>query len=112
MKLRFFFMGIAGFLFSIPSSAVTGEMGTGKPSFGVYSAATGMQTVIWSLKDATISFPGSCNYLLLTPATMGLETYKIALSILITAKATNAPVRFFATVDRDGGCGIDFVQMM
>jgi hypothetical protein len=87
-------------------------MGKGKPEFGVYSQSQGVSTPIWSLRDATVGFPAGCGYLILSVATMGIESYKIALAILITAKATNTAVRFYAHADRDGGCGVDYVQML
>jgi hypothetical protein len=94
-------------IFSHPSLAASGEMGSGKPSFGVYTTSTS----VFFLKDATVAFPSGCyGGVVLSPATMGIETYRIALSILITAKATNTAVRFYAHAERDGGCGVDYVQ--
>jgi hypothetical protein len=65
-----------------------------------------------SLKEATLNFPSSCNYLILTASTMGLDSYKLAVSILTTAKLTGTAVRFYAHADRDGGCGVDYIQLI
>jgi hypothetical protein len=95
-----------------PTFAASGEMGKGKPEFGVYGAVQGVYTIVWSLRDATVNMPAGCGFLYLTAVTMGLDSYKIAVAILMTAKATNAAVRFYAHADRDGGCGVDYVQML
>jgi hypothetical protein len=92
--------------------AAQNEMGTGKPVFGIYGQAVGAEIRIFSLNDATVAFPNGCTFLTLTPATLGWETYRAALSILITAKATGASVRFYAIAPRDSGCGVDFLQLM
>jgi hypothetical protein len=104
------------FLFAMlatPVIAVTGEMGTGKPDFGLYTATQGIYTKIWVLREATVNFPIACTGgLVLSPATMGMESYKIAVSILTIAKMTNAAVRFYATVDRGQGCEVDYLQLV
>jgi len=91
--------------------AAQGEMGAGTPHFGMYSAATGTQIRVWSLASATIAFPAGCSSLNLTPATMGLDTYKLAIATMLTAKATGKRVRFYAHAPRDGGCGVDYVEL-
>jgi hypothetical protein len=92
--------------------AASGEMGRGKPEFGVYGQQFGNYVKVWSLREATLNFPVGCNSLILSVSTMGLESYKIAVAILITAKATNSAVRFYAHAERDDGCGVDYVQML
>jgi hypothetical protein len=87
------------------------EMGTGIPHFGSYSAATGVQTIVWGLNEATVPFPADCPRLYLTAATMGMDAYKIAVATLLVAKTTNRAVRFYAHAPRDGGCGVDYVQL-
>lgn len=87
------------------------EMGTGVPHFGSYSAATGVQTIVWGLGDATVPFPADCQRVYLTSATMGMDAYKIAVATLLLARATHRPVRFYAHAGRDGGCGADYVQL-
>lgn len=87
------------------------EMGTGVPTFGSYSAATGVQTIVWALQDASIRFPSDCPRLHLTAATMGMDAYKVAVATLLAAKATGRAVRFYAHATRDGGCGVDYVQL-
>jgi hypothetical protein len=95
------------------ASAATGEMGTGVPiSYGNYSAVLGGYTAIWVLGTGTINFPAGCNFLLLVRATMGADDYKIAQATLLTARITNKKVRFYAHAERDGGCGVDYVQML
>lgn len=86
-------------------------MGTGVPYFGSYSAATGVQTIVWGLGEATVPFPADCQRVNLTAATMGMDAYKIAVATLLLAKATNRPVRLYAHAARDGGCGADYVQL-
>jgi tetrahydromethanopterin S-methyltransferase subunit C len=95
----------------LPATAAQGEMGTGVPLFGSYSVATGVVTKIWGLADATIPFPSGCAYLDLSPATMGMDAYKIAIATLLVARTTNRAVRFVAHGPRDGGCGVDYVQL-
>ena len=93
------------------ASAASGEMGTGVPHFGVYSAATGMQIVVFSVASPTRPFPAGCTNIVLTPTTMGLDSYKMAMATLTAARLAERPVRFYAHGERDGGCGVDFVQI-
>lgn len=95
------------------ASAASGEMGTGVPTFGNYSAAAGllMQTNVWSIANPTRPFPAGCSNLVLSASTMGVDAYKLAVGILIAAKLAERPVRFYAHVERDGGCGVDYVQL-
>lgn len=95
------------------ANAATGEMGTGTPDFGVYSAAPSWsptRTLIWSLSNVQIGFPAGCSYVILDLTTMGIDSYKIALSIMMQARATNTRVRFYAHTSLNGGCGVDYVQ--
>jgi hypothetical protein len=94
-----------------PAAAASGEMGTGVPRFGIYSDPAVAKIQVWGLDDATISFPAGCTYLLLNPATMGLDAYKLAAAALIAAKVSGMRIRFFAHAPRDGGCGIDYVEL-
>ena len=89
-----------------------GEMGVGIPDFGIYGGDLGFKAIVWSLNDATTPFPAGCTYITLTPATMGLDTYKISVAMLMVAKASNRRVRFYAHLVRDSGCGVDYVQLM
>lgn len=91
--------------------AARGEMGTGIPGkVGMYSQATGVTTYVWSLSFTSIPFPSGCSFVRLTPGTMGMDAYKIAVSTILLAKATNRSIRFYAHAERDGGCGVDYVQ--
>jgi ABC-type enterochelin transport system permease subunit len=101
----------AMFLAAENASAATGEMGTGVPHFGVYSAATGMQIVVFSIANPTRPFPAGCTNIVLTPTTMGIDSYKMALATLTAAKLAERPVRFYAHGERDNGCGVDYVQI-
>jgi len=93
-------------------NAAQGEMGTGIPSgFSFYSAATGVQTLVWGMTSPSIQFPSGCQSLTLTPATMGMDAYKIAVSTLLLARVTGRPVRFYAHASRDTGCGVDYIQL-
>lgn len=97
-----------------PAVAAAGgerELGTGIPHFGSYSAATGVQTIVWGFDQATIPRPSDCPYVSLTVATMGMDAYKIAVATLLLAKATNRPVRLYAHAAHDDGCGADYVQL-
>ena len=88
------------------------EMGTGVPSnIGLYSAATGVNAYVW-LSDVTLALPAACGNLVLSPATMGMDAYKLAIATLLTAKASNKRVRFYAHAERDGGCGADYVPLL
>jgi hypothetical protein len=96
---------------SMGARAASGEMGTGVPAaVGSYSAATGVQTIIWSLSNPSIPFPAGCSSITLSPATMGMDAYKIAVAAAMMATATNRPLRFYAHASRDSGCGVDYVQ--
>jgi ABC-type enterochelin transport system permease subunit len=101
----------AMFLAAENATAATGEMGTGVPHFGIYSAATGMQIVVFSIASPTRPFPAGCTNIVLTPGTMGLDTYKMAMATLTAASLAGRQVRFYAHGERDGGCGVDFVQL-
>ena len=89
-------------------------MGTGIPDFGVYGkSVSGVDTtIIWGLANQTVPRPAGCNFLYLTSTTLGAESYKLFLSVLVTARISNRAVRFYAHADRDGGCGVDFVQLI
>lgn len=89
-----------------------GDMGTGVPNFGIYSPVAGFKATVWGLDDATTPFPAGCTSITLTPATMGLDTYKISLAVMIIAKASNRRVRFYAHATRDSGCGVDYIQLI
>ena len=105
-------MAVGATLFALPEAGWTaeGEMGTGVPNFGVYSEATGARIIVWSLSEAITPFPSGCTMLLLTPSTMGWDTYKIAVATLTSAQAVHRKIRFYAHAPRDGGCGVDYVQ--
>jgi hypothetical protein len=92
--------------------AAQGEMGTGVPNFGNYGDPVGGNVVVFSLINPTIGFPPDCQSLTVSPATFGATSYKVAITTLLTAKALGRPVRFYAHASRDGGCGVDFVQLM
>jgi hypothetical protein len=95
----------------VQAFAAQGELGTGVPQFGTYSAATGAQTVVWRLDDATTPFPTGCTSIQLTPTTMGMDSYKIAVATMLAARTSGRRVRFFSHAPRDTGCGVDFVEM-
>lgn len=94
--------------------AATGEMGTGIPNFSI-TADTAKSPAgwvgVWSLASATIAFPAGCTYLTMTPASMGVDAYKAAVAMLLAANVAGKPVRFYAYVTRDSGCGVDYVQL-
>ena len=97
------------------SNAAMGEMGTGYPvQFGTYtgSAPNTAKTRVWRLTRATINIPASCTGLWLSPETMGMDSYKIAVATLLTARVTQKLVRFYAHAERDGGCGADYIEMV
>ena len=98
--------------FVIEASAANGEMGMGVPNFGQYGDAAGGIAVVWSLANTVISFPPGCTHLIVSRATMGSDPFKIAVATLLTAKVTAKNVRFYAHEGRDGGCGVDYVQLM
>lgn len=89
-----------------------GDMRTGVPNFGIYSPVAGSKTTVWSLDDATTPFPAGCTSLSLTPATMGLDTNKTSLAVMMFARASNRGVRFYAHAARDSGCGVDYIQLL
>ena len=77
----------------------------------MYEANGALNTMVWALGAPTISFPAGCSNVTLTQATMGIDGYKLAVAALLMAKAANLQVRLYATTTRDGGCGVDMVQM-
>jgi hypothetical protein len=97
---------------SQPALAATGEMGTGIPRFGIYSQAVGPAVLVWSLTNPTVPFPAGCSSLVLTPGTMGWDSYKIAIATMTAARLSGNRIRFYAHAERDGGCGVDYVEMM
>jgi hypothetical protein len=84
---------------------------SGVPHFGLYSQATGTEIRVWSLLNPTVPFPAGCTALVLRPETMGIEAFKIAAATLLTARVSGMRVRFYAHAPRDGGCGVDYVQL-
>jgi hypothetical protein len=90
--------------------AASGEMGTGVPHFGVYSHG-GAYMRIWSLAQITRPLPSGCTSLILTPNTMGIDSYKMAFATLTAAKLAGRAVRFYAHAELDGGCGVDYVEL-
>jgi hypothetical protein len=92
------------------ASAAAGEMGTGVPYFGVYSQATGTMLRVYALGSPYINFPAGCEAIILTPATMGMDSFKIAYATLTAARLSGLKVRLYAHGERDGGCGADYVQ--
>lgn len=95
---------------SLTAHAAVGDMGTGMPHFAIYSAATGANIRIWSLANATINFPTGCTSIFITRTTAG-DDYKIMLAVILLAKSLGRPIKFYAHAERDGGCGVDYVQM-
>jgi len=107
----FALMGLLSFL-PRTTSAASGEMGFGViAEYGAYSKATGEMLVIWGLKNVKIPMAAGCPYLYLTPQTMGLTAFKNAQAMLLVARVTKKPVRFYAHGERDGGCGVDYIQI-
>jgi hypothetical protein len=98
-----------------PVRAAVGDLGTGVPSrFGLYGqvhSGTNAYLIIWVLSTPTIPFPAGCTYLALLPSTMGIEGFKAAYSLIVAANLAGKPVRFYAHAERDGGCGVDYVQL-
>ena len=90
--------------------AATGEMGTGIPNFGIYTPALGSAARVWSLSEATINFPVGCSHIVLSSQTMGVD-YKYVMAVMLTAKTTGKRVRLYAHAERDGGCGVDYVEL-
>lgn len=82
-------------------------------NWGTYSPAPGLlaHTRVYALSDVAVGFPAGCGFLILSPATMGNDAYKTAIAYLLTAKSTNRRLRFYAHLERDGGCGVDYVEM-
>ena len=111
VKIRLHFVMALLLTGPLIASAAEGEMGVGTPQFGVYSNAPGAHVSVWSLTNATTSFPAGCGSLILTPTTMGMDAYKAAIAIMLAAKVTNKKVRFYAHGPRDNGCGVDYVEL-
>jgi hypothetical protein len=47
-----------------------------------------------------------------TPTTMGVDGYKIAIATMTAARIANRSVRFYAHASRDNGCGVDYVELL
>ncbi len=96
-----------------PANAAQGEMGTGVPRFGVYTPAAAGQLLatVWELENASRPMPAGCTSLTLSAGTMGLDGCKIAVATMTVARVTGRSVRFFAHAPRDGGCGVDYVEL-
>lgn len=113
---KLFTLFLSAFLFSAftNSHAASGEMGQGIPTFGFYTAALdGSPYVkVWTLKSPAPNFPSGCTALSINSKTIGMDSFKIAYSTLLTAVAAGIPVRFYAHVPRDGGCGVDYIQLL
>lgn len=96
---------------SADASAAQGEMGAGIPHFGNYAAPL-PYTIVWQLENASTPFPAGCTYLNVTAATMGMDAYKIAIATMTVARVSGRAVRFYAHAPRDGGCGVDYVELL
>lgn len=107
---RLLMTGVAAFA-AQAASAASGEMGNGVPNFGMYSQATGSELRVWSLTNPTVNFPVGCTAIVLRPETMGADNYRMAFALLTAARLSGTRVRFYAHGDRDGGCGVDYVQL-
>jgi hypothetical protein len=99
-----------------PVQAAIGDMGTGIPSrFGLYGQINNSggtpYLIVWQLSSATTGFPAGCPVLYMFSSTMGIEGFKAAYSLIVSANLAGRPLRFFAHAERDGGCGIDYVQL-
>jgi hypothetical protein len=96
------------------AGAAQGEMGMGIPRFGNYANDPGQPpySIVWQLENASTPFPAGCTYLNVTSATMGLDAYKIAIATMTVARVSGRSVRFYAHAPRDGGCGVDYVELM
>ena len=95
---------------SADASAAQGEMGAGIPHFGNYAGPL-PNTIVWRLENASTPFPAGCTSLSVTAATMGMDAYKIAIATMTVARVSGRAVRFFAHAPRDGGCGVDYVEL-
>jgi hypothetical protein len=97
-----------------PIQAAGVEMGIGVPSFGLYSTPpSGTQGVVhvWALESPQIQMRAGCSYLVLKSDYMGLESFKIAVGILTSARLANRAVQFYSHFD-GGGCLVDYVRLM
>ena len=110
--LKRMILGTLLFPFVLEASAAQGEMGMGVPNFAQYGEAFGGVAIVWSLANPAIPFPAGCSHLVVSRTTMGPDPFKIAIATMLTAKVTAKSVRFYAHESRDGGCGIDYVQLM
>jgi hypothetical protein len=89
---------------------LSGSLATAQTGFSFYSA-TGVSTLVWGLSSPTVPFASGCSFVVLSPATMGMDSYKIAVSTLLLARMTGRPIRFYSHAPRDGGCGADMIQL-
>ena len=105
--LRIF--GTTIFFTSMNLSAATGEMGTGTPQFGMYLNAN--YSNVWSLTNTTTSFPTGCASLVVSAGTLGLDGYKLAVSQMTAARISGRKIKFYAHAARDGGCGVDYMEI-
>ena len=105
-------LGSLLFALTFEATAASGEMGMGVPNFGQFGDPVGGIVVVWSLSNAVIPFPPGCSFLIVNKATMGSDPFKVSVATMLTAKVTARSVRFYAHADRDGGCGVDYVQLM
>jgi hypothetical protein len=89
------------------------DMGTGVPVFGFYSTAvTASPTVhVWALESPQYAFPTTCSYLILRSSYMGLESFKIAVGIMTSARLANRAVQFYSHYDASG-CLVDYVRLL
>ena len=67
--------------------------------------------MVWKLEGATIPFPTGCSGQSLDPTIMGMDAYKIAIGIMLVARASGRTGRFYAHAPRGSGCGVDYLQL-
>jgi type IV secretory pathway TrbL component len=101
---------IVALLSSGSAFAASGEMGTGVPNMGFYTQATGANLTYIFLKNAAVPLPSGCGFLILSVATAGERDYKIAQAMLLASSFAGKRIRFYAHAERDGGCGVDYLQ--
>jgi hypothetical protein len=102
----------AALMTSTNALAASGEMGTGVPRWAQFGDVYGGYILVKSLSGASIPFPSGCESgIIITSGTMGRDPLAAAISMLLAAKITGVPVRFVAHTTRDGGCGVDYIEL-
>lgn len=98
--------------FAHNAPAAQGEMGTGMPIYGLQGTAGHSYVTVFRLDEATIPFPVGCTYLVISSFANGSDIFRAMVDSLLAAKLARKKIRFYAVQENQGGCGVDYLEVV